>query len=165
MLRAILAGLISLAGLSPASAQWSVGVGIEFGDPNYYGPPPVYYGPPPGYLYEQPPTYYAPAPPPVVYAPAQIPSAVPPDVVFDKLDRAGYRELGPMAFRDGVYKLSAVNRRGDLVALEVSLLTGSVERETVIGARQAAIPPAPPSAPAQPAPPPSSQGNDPLVVY
>jgi hypothetical protein len=168
MLRAaIFAALISLAGLSPASAQWSVGVGIEFGGPTYYGPPPVYYGPPPGYLYEQPPTYYAPAPPPVVYAPAQIPSSVPPDVVFDKLDRAGYRELGPMAFRDGVYKLSAVNRRGDLVALEVSLLTGSVERETLIGARHTAVPPAPPPpASAQPAPPPQGEaGRDPLVVY
>jgi len=159
MLRAaVFAVFIVLAGLSPAAAQWSVGVGIEFGGPAYYGPPPVY-------LYEQPPTYYAPAPPPVVYAPAQIPSAVPPDVVFDKLDRAGYRELGPMAFRDGVYKLSAVNRHGDFVALEVSALTGSVERETVIGARRAAIPPAPPPAPTRHAPPPGDAGRDPLVVY
>jgi hypothetical protein len=162
---AVLAALISLAGLSPASAQWSVGVGIEFGDPSYYyGPPPVYYGPPPIYLYEQPPTYYAPAPP-IVYAPAQIPSAVPADVVFDKLDRAGYRELGPMAFRDGVYKLSAVNRHGDFVALEVSALTGSVESETVIGAGQAAIPPVEPSTSAEPAPPARDEGRDPLVVY
>lgn len=166
MLRpAVFAAFISLAAIAPAAAQWSIGVGIEFGSPTYYGPPPVYYAPPPGYLHEQPPTYYAPAPPPVVYAPAQIPSAISPDIVFDKLDQAGYRELGPMAFRDGVYKLSAVNRHGDLVALEVSLLTGSVERETVIGARRAAIPPPPPPASTQPAPPPSAAGRDPLVVY
>jgi hypothetical protein len=162
---AVFAALVSLVGLSPASAQWSVGVGVEFGDPTYYGPPPVYYGPPPIYLYEQPSSYYAPVPPPIVYAPAHIPSAVPPDVVFDNLVESGYRELSPMAFRDGVYKLSAVNRHGDLVALEVSALTGSVERESVIGAGQAAILPAPPPTFAEPAPPAGDEGRDPLVVY
>jgi hypothetical protein len=110
-LKAIILGmLVALPTLSPAGAQLSVGVGIEFGGPAYYGPPPVY-------LHEQPPTYYAPAPPPVVYGPQEIPSAVPPDVIFDRLEQAGYRELGPMAFRDGVYKLSAVNRNDELVAL------------------------------------------------
>jgi hypothetical protein len=90
---------------------------------------------------------------------------VPADVVFAKLDRAGYREFGPMAFRDGVYKLSAVNRHGDLVALEVSALTGSVERETIIRPGQAAIPPAAAPTFAEPAPPAGDEGRDPLVVY
>lgn len=166
MKRAVFAIFICLAALSPASAQLSVGVGIEFGGPDYYGPPPIYYGPPPGYLYEQPPTYYAPAPPPVVYAPAQIRSAVSPDVVFDNLEDAGYREFGAMAFRDGVYKLSAVNRHGELVALEVSALTGEVEIEKIVGPGTAGaplvVPPslAPPIHPSQAEP-----GSNPLVVY
>ena len=162
------ATLICFAGLSPASAQVSVGVGIEFGGPDYYGPPPVYYGPPPGYLYEQPPIYYAPAPPPVVYAPARIPSAVSPDVVFDNLEDAGYREFGAMAFRDGVYKLSAVNRHGELVALEVSALTGEVEIEKIIGPGTAGAGPAAPAPPSLAPPVHPSQaepGSNPLVVY
>jgi hypothetical protein len=158
---AVLSGaLLALAATSPASAQWSFGVGVGYGDPGYYAPP-GYYGPPPGYYYEQPPAVYVPAQP--------VPAAVPPDVVFDNLERAGYREFTPMAFRDGVYKLNAINRRGDLVSLEVSVLTGEVEREYLIARRQqAAAPPAPLPAPAPapahraPAPP---GGNDPLVVY
>lgn len=155
----ILAGtLFALAGLSPASAQsWGVGVGVEFGGPGYYGPPPVIYAPPPAYVYEE-------EAPPVIYMPAPtvVPSAVPPNVVFDSLERAGYRELGPMAFRDGFYKLNAVNRHGDLVALEVSLLTGAVQREYVLqrGRRVDAPPPLPPGAE-----PPRVPGGDPLVVY
>lgn len=152
---AILTGaLIAVAGLSPASAQsWSVGVGFGYGEPGYYGPPPVY-------VYEEPPLVYAPAPPPMVH------SAVSPDAVFDALERAGYREFSPMAFRDGVYKLNAVNRGGDLVALEVSALTGVVEREFIIGARQAVrvptpVPGVPPAAPQAP----SKPERDPLVVY
>lgn len=144
------AALFMLAGLSPTSAQWSFGVGVEYGAP-VYGPPPVY-------AYEEPPVLYAPAQP--------IPSAVPPDVVFDMLERAGYREFSPMAFRDGVYKLNAVNRRGDLVALEVSALTGAVEIEYLIAARRAAISPAQPPPPARvPQAPARQQGDDPLVVY
>jgi hypothetical protein len=152
---AILSGaLIAVAGLSPASAQsWSVGVGFGYGEPGYYGPPPVY-------VYEEPPLVYAPAPPPMVH------SAVSPDAVFDALERAGYREFSPMAFRDGVYKLNAVNRRGDLVALEVSALTGAVEREFIIGARQAVRVPAPvPVAPPAASQAPSKPQRDPLVVY
>ena len=96
-------------------------------------------------------------------------SAVSPDAVFDVLERGGYREFSPMAFRDGVYKLNAVNRRGDLVALEVSALTGEVEGEFVIGAARRPVQPraARPVAinppPASQAPKPASQ--DPLVVY
>lgn len=157
---------VALAGLSPASAQWSVGVGVGYGAPDYYGPPPIIYGeppiiygPPPVYVYEEPPVYL-PAPSP----PVAIPSAVPPAVVFDNLERSGYRELGPMAFRDGFYKLSAVNRRGDLVALEVSLLTGQVQLEFVIGATTHLQPVAPPAPVLPPAASPAPAG-DPLVVY
>lgn len=152
----------AFAGLSEASAQWSVRVGIGFGEPGYYGPPPVYYGPPP--VYYGPPPVYVYEEPPILYAPQPIPSAVPADAVFDALERAGYREFSPMAFRDGVYKLNAVNRGGDLVALEVSALTGQVEREYLIGSRQAAVPVAPPTPPRAPAQP-SRPGQDPLVVY
>ena len=149
---AVLAGaFLAVATLSPASAQsWSFGVGVEYGVP-VYGPPPVY-------VYEAPPPVYLPAQP--------IPSAVPPDVVFDMLEEAGYREFSPMAFRDGFYKLNAVNYRGDLVALEVSALTGAVEREYLVAARQAAVPPAPPPAPMPvPQAPAGQGGSDPLVVY
>jgi hypothetical protein len=177
---AILTGaLVVAAGLSPAGAQsWSVGVGVG------YGEPPGYYGPPPAYLYEQPPVLYSPppvyAPPPVVYAPPPVAyapapavrSAVSPDAVFDALERAGYRELSPMAFRDGVYKLNAVNRRGDLVALEVSALSGEVEREFVLDGARRPVPPVVPHAarPAAVNPPTASQApkpgsQDPLVVY
>ena len=149
--------LFMLAGLSPASAQWSFGVGVEYGAPGYHTPP-GYYGPPPGYVYEQPPAVYVPAQP--------VPSAVPPDVVFDMLERAGYREFSPMAFRDGVYKLNAVNRRGDLVALEVSALTAAVEVEYLIAARRTAISPAQPPAPMPvPQAPADQDSDDPLVVY
>jgi hypothetical protein len=160
----LLACLFAIGGLSAASAQVSVGVGVEFGGPVYYGPPPVY-------LYEQPPPYgYVPAPPALVYAPPEVPAAVPPDVVFDNLEEDGYSELGPMAFRDGVYKLSAVNPDGELVALEVSVLTGEVEIERIIGSRQAAAPlvprrRAPAPAPAPALPPPPENGRDPLVIY
>ena len=150
-MRAIVLGaVLALQGLSPATAQMSFGVGIEFGGPAYYGPPPFY-------VYEQP--------PPIIYGPPEAPSAVPPDVVFDMLDRAGYRELGPMAFRDGVYKLDAVNRNGELVALEISVLTGEVEIERILG-RQVAVPLPPPPAPVEAPPPPQPEpGRDPLVVY
>lgn len=155
---------MAIAALSPAAAQsWSVGVGVGVGGPAYYGPPPVYYGAPPPYVYEQPPVVYMPAPTP------QVRSSVSPDAVFDLLDRAGYRELSPMAFRDGVYKLNAVNRRGDLVALEVSALDGRVEREFILSARHRVTGIAPPARTSIPAPPPTAPApqpsSDPLVVY
>jgi hypothetical protein len=155
---AILAALTFVAGHSSASAQsW----------------------PPPGYRYGEPPVVYAPAPPPAVYVPAppvvyvpapapEVRSAVSPDAVFDALERAGYREFSPMAFRDGVYKLNAVNRRGDLVALEVSVLDGQVEREFILEARRAApdVPPQlPRRLPVAPPPTPVAPSEDPLVVY
>jgi hypothetical protein len=153
---AALAGAIFVvAGLNSASAQsWSFGVGVGFG-PSVYGPPPVH-GPP---VYGEP-------EPPAIYAPASpVPSAVPPDVVFDMLEEAGYREFSPMAFRDGVYKLNAVNRRGDLVALEVSAITGAIESEFLMASRETAPLPAPPAPPAVQQAPSNSGSGDPLVVY
>lgn len=164
---AIFAGLLtSVAVLSPAAAgSWSVGVGVGFGEPGYYGPPPVYYDAPPPYVYEQPPPVYVPAPPPPV-----VRSSVSPDAVFDALERSGYREFSPMAFREGVYKLNATNRRGDLVALEVSALDGQVEREFILRRGHSSarvISPAPRPVPRVPraAPEPSGVSGDPLVVY
>lgn len=153
--------MLAFAAHSPAFAQ-SWGVGVEFGGPGYYGPPPVIYAPPRAYeYYEAPPVVYLPAPEMIV------PQAVPPDVIFDNLETAGYSDFSPMAFREGVYKLNAVNRRGDLVALEVSLITGDVEREIILQRRRTlrttAVPP-----PAAPPPHPSEANEparDPLVVY
>ena len=158
----IAAAFLAALSLSPASAQsWSFGVGVEYGVP-IYGPPP-FYGPPPvygapGYSYQEP---------PVVYAPVPVPRAVPPGTVFDLLEQAGYRDFGPMAFRDGVYQLNAVNPRGDLVSLEVSAITGAVEREYLIaGGEAAALPPPPAPAPPRGAVPAQDQEQqDPLVVY
>jgi hypothetical protein len=167
MREAIFAGLLtSVAVMSPAAAQsWSVGVGFGFGEPDYYSPPPVYYGAPPPYVYEQPPLVYAPAPPP-----PRVHSSISPDAVFDSLELSGYREFSPMAFREGVYKLNATNRRGDLVALEVSALDGQVEQEVILRRGHSAarvINPAPQSAPRVPRAAPERQGasGDPLVVY
>jgi hypothetical protein len=100
-----------------------------------------------------------------------------PDAIFDALEAAGYREFSPMAPREPVYALKAVNPEGDLVALEISMFTGEIELELILAANyrpplrayrptaapQAAVPPPPPIAPA--APPPPAGGHDPLVVY
>ena len=95
-----------------------------------------------------------------------------------------------MAQRDPLYKLNAVNPGGDLVALEISVYTGAIEREMILQARHTAplpaspppvietyaAPEAPPpapetyAAPAAPRPymPPTlsePEDDDPLVVY
>jgi len=167
--------MAAISMLSDASAQsWSLGV--EIGGP-HYPPPPVY-------LYGRPPVVYAPAPPPVVYAPAPpvyyqpappvLHSSLSPEGIFDALEDAGYSDFGPMAFRDGVYKLQAVNAHGELVGLEVSALDGVVENEYpldagVIAPRRLRAPHAA-AAPAGGPPPRRQQprpaaGGDPLVVY
>jgi len=155
-----------------AAGSWSVGVGVGFGGPAYYDPPiyyedpPIYYGAPPPYVYEQPPVIYAPAPPPPVLR-----SSLSPDAVFDALERAGYREFSPMAFREGVYKLNATNRRGDIDGVRAAALDGEVEREFILrrGHHSARVAkPAPSLSPAplpRPAPEPSGASGDPLVVY
>ena len=159
----VAAFLAAFGGLSPVYAQsWSFGVGVDYGVP-IYGPPPVYGAPP---VYGVP-VY---GEPPVIYAPAPVPRAVPPDTVFDLLEQDGYRDFGPMAFRDGVYKLNAVNIRGDLVSLEVSAITGAVEREYLVAGREAAAIPQPDPAPSLAAPPSAAPGSpnnreDPLVIY
>lgn len=182
---AILAGaIIAAAVAAPASAQnW--GFGVEIG-------PPVYYERPPAYYYDEPPYYDA---PPIVVIPQPrrvMRYAASPDLVLDMLEDEGYVELSPMAERGGLYKLSAVSPEGDLVALEISVMTGEIEREFILqpGRRIAAAPvevrriaPAPrivapayppPAASAQPpAPmrdrlrpaPVGPEGDDPLVVY
>jgi hypothetical protein len=147
MLRtAILGATLTLLGAAaPAAAQpWGFGVGVGHGPPVFWGPPPVYYDrpvirrrAPPAYYYEEPPMF-VPAEPPPVYR------MVGPDEVFDMLDAAGYRELSPMARRGAVYKLNAVSPDGDLVALDISIFSGAIERARVIEARYAAPPPAAP---------------------
>lgn len=137
-----LIGAFSLAAAaSPALSQWGAA-------PGTYDPPPAYYAPG---IYQR---------------------AVPlsPDAVFDLLERAGYREFGPMAPREPYYRLKAVNRRGDLVDLVVSMFTGRVEQERILALHQR--PPSrasrtapPPRAPAPPAPRPPADHGDPLVVY
>jgi hypothetical protein len=137
----------AVAAVSPAFGQW--------------GAAPGYYGPPPGY-----------------YAPGVYQRAVPlpPDAVFDLLERAGYREFGAMAPREPYYRLQAVNRRGDLVDLVVSMFTGQVEQERILALHQRpplrasrTVPPprASAGAPVPPAPraPASQGGHDPLVIY
>jgi hypothetical protein len=99
------------AGASPATAQsfgWSVGVGI--GGPDYYEPAP---------FYDEP-----------VYVPVEPRKS--PDEVFDALEAAGYSDFTPMAPRGDYYKLSAVNPRGDFVALEISVWSGQIEREYIL---------------------------------
>lgn len=123
----ILAALAIAAGLpAPASAQW--GFGIEVGPPRYYGPPPVYYerARPRGY-YQEGPVILAPAEPRVLYMEA-------PEDVLDSLEDAGYRELSPMRRRGQFYFLNAVDPAGDLVALEISIFTGEIERSRVLEA-------------------------------
>jgi hypothetical protein len=106
-----------------------------------------------------------------------------PGEVLDWLDREGYRELSPMAHRGDLYKLTAVNPDGDVVALEISVYTGELERELILETRRDIAPEvvAPPSrtppATAAEAPPPMRDrlraatqesreaDRDPLVVY
>jgi hypothetical protein len=102
-----------------------------------------------------------------------------PDAIFNALEHAGYREFGAMAPREPVYKLSAVNPRGDLVTLTISMFTGEIEDEAILRPNyrrplrvHRAVPPIAPEASAAPqrpaglAPPPrGSVSRDPLVVY
>src|SRR5918998_850039 len=128
------AALLSAAAAATSSAaaqSWGFSVGAGFGAPVYVGPPPVYY---------EAPVYRA--PPPVIYrrAPGVFPMQAP-EVVFDRLEDAGYREFSPMARRGNFYRLNAVDPGGDLVALEISIFTGEIERARLLQAR---ISPAPP---------------------
>lgn len=170
---ATLAATMALA--LPAAPGWA-----QSGDA-YYGPPPVtYYAQSRDIWYDQPPTVVVPAEPRV------IPGMKAPGDVLAALDRSGYRELSPMAQRGALYKLRAVNPRGDLVHLEISVYTGAIEREVILAVGRAAplyrapVPAvAPPPAPrpakrrhapaAVPEPAPDSESGpsnrDPLVVY
>ena len=83
---ALFATTLALAASPAAAGSWGFGVGVRYGPPIYWGPPPVYYDygapiivePPPPYYYEQP---------PVVVLPPEAPPAygmVEPDVVLDR---------------------------------------------------------------------------------
>jgi hypothetical protein len=124
---AITAAFAMAAGLaSPAAAQW--GFGIQVGPPRYYGPPPVYYERArPRRYYEEAPVIIAPAQPRVLHMEA-------PEDVLDALEDAGFRELSPMKRRGKFYVLNAVDPGGDLVALEISIFTGEIERTRVLEA-------------------------------
>jgi hypothetical protein len=78
----------------------------------------------------------------VIYrqAPGVIPMQAP-EVIFDRLEDAGYREFSPMARRGSLYKLNAVDPSGDLVALEISIFTGEIERAYLLQARMSPAPP------------------------
>jgi hypothetical protein len=171
-----IAALATAAGAAaPAAAQsWGFGVGIGLGPPVVYEPPPLYVEPPiiyepapPPVLYEPPPVVLAPVPRPVLRAEA-------PEVIFARLDEAGYRELGPMRQRGNFYTLTAVDPGGDLVALQISVFTGDIVGARLVQAgylrpvqmmppasvRAAAAPPPPPPAPpaAVLPPPPPPEG-------
>ena len=146
-----LAVVCTLAATAPAQAQ-SWGFGVEFGAPVYYGAP-VYVGPPP--VYYEPPVIYQPAPPvyyeeaPIVRVPA--PSRVlrmeAPEDVLAGLEAAGYEVRGPIDRRGALFFVTATAPNGDLVALEISIFSGEIERTHVLEARYAAAPPAPPAVP------------------
>ena len=167
---AALAAMFATASTGLAQS-WGVGVGIGVGPAWHYGPPPGYYGygPPPGYYgapvvrRAPPPAYYG-GEPLVILGPAPPPAAsgVSADAVFDALERAGYREFGPMSHRGALYRLRAVNREGDLVDLEISAHTGEIERELILAESRRPQP----RTLSRPTPPePAGQGRDPLVVY
>lgn len=133
---AVLTVFALAAGSVSATAQsWG------FGEPVYVDPPPVYYERPgvvvPGrpMLYEAPDSdvYYDEEPRILVAPPERrVLHMEAPEIVMDRLDADGYRELSPMARRGSLYKLTAVDPSGDLVALEISIFTGEIERETVL---------------------------------
>jgi hypothetical protein len=191
----ILTTALAAGATAPAAAQsWGIGVGVEYGPPVFYGPPPVIYYEPP-VVAAPPPVYYG--APPVVVAPAPVIEMVSPDEVFDRLDEAGYTDLAPMAQRGRYYKVRAVDPYGNLVSLEISIHSGEIENKYILesgyAARPAVVappvvataPPPPPPARAAAPPPPAApsaapptslrdrlvvpeepeDGDDPLVIY
>jgi hypothetical protein len=190
--RTILASAAILAASSTCGWTQSWGFGVEVGPPVYYGPPPVYTYDVDPYYYPEPPIYEQ--EPPIVIMPEEPPVryAASPDDVLDMLEDEGFRNLSPMAERGAYYKLSAINPEGELVALEISIRSGEIEREIILEGRRGprpmprvvaatpAAPPAPPPAIVSPPPsgdapapmrdrlrvPPGGQGgDDPLVIY
>jgi hypothetical protein len=179
MLKTAISAAALAAAMGTASTglagSWGVGVGFGFETYPHYGPPPGYYEAPRLYGQVRPRDYYGgplvilgPAPPPYVGR------MVTADDVFDMLEAAGYREFGPMAHRGAHYMLRAVNRRGDLVALEVSAYTGAIDREVILAqgslnvpaaAAAPASPRTPRSRPQVTPPQPAAGERDPLVVY
>jgi len=162
----VFAGVLVAAAASPALAQsWGFGEAPYYdGAPDYYEDGPVVVAPRPRYFAS-------------------------PDSVFDMLEDEGFRELSPMAERGPFYRLNAVSPEGDLVALEISVRSGEIEREVILQPRRRIVrvpaperviaPPPPPAASVAPqaAPAPmrerlrpspeeqSQDDRDPLVVY
>jgi hypothetical protein len=127
--------MLAAAGLAQSAAAQSWG----YGPPGLYGPPVVFYDP----RFAVPPGYYG---QPGLAVPRgrlpQAPTIVSPDAVFDRLEDAGYSQLSPMAPRGEFYKLTAVDPAGNLVGLEVSIFTGSIENSYILEAG-VRVPPAP----------------------
>lgn len=165
-----IAAAMAVAGAmaSPAVAQsWGFDLG---GGPDYYGEPPVVYRRAPVPRYYDGPVVLRRVDPRVLHMEA-------PEDVLDDLDNAGFTELSPMRRRGQLYLLSAVDPDGNLVALEISIFTGEIERTRVLEAafqpppevrrprrveRAAAPRPAPRPAPpqTQASPPPAAPAPD-----
>jgi hypothetical protein len=147
--------ILALGAGSPAAAQ-SLSFGVEVGAPVYLSPPPVYYEPrilygaPPAVYYEDPRVHVAPAPR------ARVLHMEAPEDVVERLAERGYTDIGPIDRRGALYVLTATNRKGDLVELEISIFSGKIERSSVLERRYATQPkrlPRKPVAQAAAAPP------------
>jgi hypothetical protein len=165
MLKSVtLSAVLVLAAAAPAAAGWwAWGVGVGFGPPIYREPPPAYVPAPPPGFYEGAPVVVVPGEPPAVYG------RVDPGEVLDALVAAGYRELGPMRERGGLFRLTAVDPVGNRVALEISVYTGEIERQRLLEARYeepSVVAPAPPPWQAMPqaSVPPAAPGGAPSTL-
>lgn len=150
-LAASLAALAATA--SPAAAaSWEFSGAV--GPRVYYGPPPVHLQAP--VIYRRAPMIYRQAPVVVGPAPAPIYDMEAPEDIIESLQDAGFTELSPITRRGAVYRLNAVDPEGNVVALDISIFTGEIERSRILQARfQAAPAPAPrPVARAAPSPAP-----------
>lgn len=128
---------MSLAAVPASAGSW--GVGFGYGGPIYDDAPPrVLLGVPgagaPPMLYEEPNRVYR------RQVPLRSESGVPvlhmeaPEDVLDRLASQGFHDMGRITRRGARYMVKAVNRRGDLVALQISIFTGRVERAVVLSA-------------------------------
>ena len=167
---ALWATTLALA-VSPAAAgSWGFGVGVGYGPPVYWGPPPVYYdtGRPSSWSRSLPITTKSRR-----WSWRRRGARLRhggPDVVLDALEMAGYRDLQPMRLRGSIYRLNATDPDGNVVRLDISVHTGDIRRERILV--RAAMPPLPAAGAPAPSsslrdrlqtPPPGER--DPLVVY
>jgi hypothetical protein len=115
--------MLAAAGLAQSATAQS----WRYGPPGLDGPPVVYYDP----RFVAPPGHYA---VPRGRRLLPVPTVVSPDAVFDRLEDAGYSGLSPMAPRGEFYKLTAIDPAGNLVRLEVSIFSGTIENSYVLEA-------------------------------